>query len=76
MSKAEFLSDHARLQADQGTVTSMMSIYGTLVVHGFESALHTSVLKLGNESDAMVTSSMISMYSKCGAVNDWFFLCP
>lgn len=46
-----------------GHLTSMMSIYGTLFVHGFESALYTSVVNLGSESDAMVTSSTISMYS-------------
>lgn len=58
------------LQPDQGTLSSVMSACGTLAVHGFGRAMHASIIKIGYESDAMVTSSIISMYSKCGLMND------
>lgn len=74
MRNAKFLFGHAGLQPDHETLSSMMSTYGTLAVHGFEGALHTSVIKLGYESDAMVTSSLILIYSKIRAMNDGFFV--
>ncbi|WOH09254.1 hypothetical protein DCAR_0728710 [Daucus carota subsp. sativus] len=58
------------LQPDQGTLSSIMSACGTFAVHGFGRAVHSSIVKIGYETDSMVTSTIISMYSKCGLIND------
>lgn len=52
------------LQPGQGTLTNMISTCSTLVVHVSGRALQTSVTKIGYESDAMVTSSLILMFSR------------
>ncbi|KAA8515755.1 hypothetical protein F0562_018634 [Nyssa sinensis] len=55
---------------DQGTFTSVISICGMLAVNGWGRAMHLRVIKVGFEDDVIVISSLISMYSKCGSVDD------
>ncbi|KAK9095669.1 hypothetical protein Scep_027138 [Stephania cephalantha] len=57
-------------QPDQGTFGSVISACGALAMLGFGRALHLSVIKTGFEHDKVVMSSLITMYSKCGSVND------
>ncbi|KAK2991833.1 hypothetical protein RJ640_025739 [Escallonia rubra] len=60
----------AGLRPDQGTFTCVISVCGTLAVHGWGRATHTCVIKSGYENDTLVITSFISMYSKCGFMND------
>ncbi|GFY92104.1 pentatricopeptide repeat (PPR) superfamily protein [Actinidia rufa] len=55
---------------DQGTLTSVISVCGALAAHGWGRSVHLYVIKIGYENDTAVSSSLISMYSKCGFVND------
>ncbi|KAG8363531.1 hypothetical protein BUALT_Bualt19G0032100 [Buddleja alternifolia] len=55
---------------DQGTLTSVISICGILAKQGWGKAMHVFVVKIGYEDDSMVMSSLISMYSRCGFIND------
>ncbi|KAK9144132.1 hypothetical protein Sjap_004035 [Stephania japonica] len=57
-------------QPDQGTFGSVISTCGALAMLGFGRAVHLSVIKTGFEQDKVVMSSLITMYSKCGSVND------
>ncbi|KAF8380809.1 hypothetical protein HHK36_028303 [Tetracentron sinense] len=55
---------------DQGTYTSVIPVCGALSVVGWGRAIHLRVIQSGYENDTMVTSSLVSMYSKCGILND------
>nr|GEX14582.1 hypothetical protein [Tanacetum cinerariifolium] len=46
------------IKPDQVTFTSLISVCGSLAVHGW------------GKADSMVVSSLISMYSKCGFMDD------
>lgn len=58
------------LKPDQGSFTCVLSVCGTLALHGWGRAMHTSVIKSGYENNSMVISSLIPMYSKCGFMKD------
>ncbi|KAL7126031.1 hypothetical protein ABFS83_14G157700 [Erythranthe nasuta] len=58
------------LKPDQGTLTSVISVCGILAMQGWGKAMHAFVVKIGYETDSMVMSSLISMYSRCGFIND------
>ncbi|KAL0410922.1 UNVERIFIED_CONTAM: Pentatricopeptide repeat-containing protein, mitochondrial [Sesamum latifolium] len=55
---------------DQSTLTSVISVCGILALQSWGKAMHVFVFKIGCENDNMVMSSMISMYSRCGFIND------
>lgn len=54
----------------QGTLTAVISVCGVLALQGWGRAMHVFVVKTGYENDSMVMSSLISMYSRCGFIND------
>ncbi|KAK6120768.1 hypothetical protein DH2020_045496 [Rehmannia glutinosa] len=64
----KMLSDGFR--PDQGTLTAVISVCGILAIQGWGKAMHVFVVKIGYETDSMVMSSLISMYSRCGFMND------
>ncbi|KAH6820397.1 hypothetical protein C2S53_020271 [Perilla frutescens var. hirtella] len=55
---------------DQGTLTVVISVCGILAIQGWGRAMHVFTVKTGHENDGMVMSSLISMYSRCGFIND------
>ncbi|KAH6820401.1 hypothetical protein C2S53_020275 [Perilla frutescens var. hirtella] len=55
---------------DQGTLTVVISVCGILAIQGWGRAVHVFTVKTGYENDGMVMSSLISMYSRCGFIND------
>lgn len=65
---AQMLSDG--FKPDQGTLTVVISVCGILAMQGWGRVMHVFVVKTGYENDSMVMSSLISMYSRCGFLND------
>ncbi|KAI3826875.1 hypothetical protein L1987_00934 [Smallanthus sonchifolius] len=59
-----------RMKPDQVTFASLISVCGSLAVHRMGSAMHSCVVKYAYASDSTVISSLISMYSKCGFMDD------
>ncbi|KAK9748092.1 hypothetical protein RND81_02G035400 [Saponaria officinalis] len=55
---------------DQTTYTTVASICGTLALHIWGKAVHLRTIKTSYANDTLVSSSLISMYSKCGLVDD------
>ncbi|PKU64790.1 pentatricopeptide repeat-containing protein At4g02750 [Dendrobium catenatum] len=55
---------------DQVTLVIVISVCGSLVALGWGRMLHLYVIRAGYEHDILVTSSLISMYSRCGFVED------
>jgi len=55
---------------DQGILNTVISVSGALAAHGWGRSMHLSVIKIGFENDTVVVSSLISMYSRCGFLND------
>ncbi|XP_020581692.1 pentatricopeptide repeat-containing protein At4g02750-like isoform X1 [Phalaenopsis equestris] len=55
---------------DQVTLVIAISICGSLVALGCGKMLHLYVIKTGYEHKILVASSLISMYSRCGFVED------
>lgn len=55
---------------DQGTFTVVLSICGALALEVWGRLLHACVIRTGLEIDTMVVSSLISMYSRCGLIED------
>ncbi|PIN05486.1 hypothetical protein CDL12_21975 [Handroanthus impetiginosus] len=64
----QMLSDG--FKPDQGTLTGMTSICGILAIHSWGKAMHVFIIKIGYENDSMVMSLLISMYSRCGFMDD------
>uniref|UniRef100_A0A803M161 Pentatricopeptide repeat-containing protein n=2 Tax=Chenopodium quinoa TaxID=63459 RepID=A0A803M161_CHEQI len=60
----------ANLQADSYTISSILGSDALLKMTDIGIQLHALILKIGLESDVSVGSSLITMYSKCGVVND------
>ncbi|XP_019158765.1 PREDICTED: pentatricopeptide repeat-containing protein At4g02750-like [Ipomoea nil] len=58
------------LKPNQGTFPSVISMCGLLALQGCGRAVHASVIKSGLENDIMILSSLISMYSRCGFIDD------
>ncbi|XP_021734042.1 pentatricopeptide repeat-containing protein At4g02750-like [Chenopodium quinoa] len=55
---------------DQTTYITIVSVCGSLALHGWGKALHLQTIKTSYVHDVLVSSSLISMYSKCGLIND------
>ncbi|VFQ94550.1 unnamed protein product [Cuscuta campestris] len=62
------------LRPNKGTFPSIISACGLLAIHGSGRAIHASVIKNGLETNIMILSSLISMYSKCGFIEDASFV--
>ncbi|KAL6557418.1 hypothetical protein OROMI_017768 [Orobanche minor] len=58
------------LLPDQGTLTAVISVCGILAEQVWGKRMHVFVVKIGYENDSVVIGSLISMYSKCGFMND------
>ncbi|KAL9239488.1 hypothetical protein vseg_013803 [Gypsophila vaccaria] len=58
------------LKPDQTTYSTVASICGTLALHDWGKAVHLRTIKTSHASDTSVSSSLISMYSKCGLIDD------
>ncbi|KAI3739429.1 hypothetical protein L2E82_29833 [Cichorium intybus] len=58
------------IKPDLVTFTSLISICGSLAIHGFGKAMHLWVIKYAYENNPMIITSLISMYSKCGFMSD------
>jgi pentatricopeptide repeat protein len=56
------------LRPDQATLSVVISICASLVALGCGKMVHLRAVKTGFEHDALVMSSLISMYSKCGLI--------
>ncbi|XP_059312034.1 pentatricopeptide repeat-containing protein At4g02750-like [Lycium ferocissimum] len=55
---------------DQITFSNVVSLCGVLALYGWGRALHACVTKSGFENDTMIMSTFISMYSRCGFINE------
>ncbi|WOL18291.1 pentatricopeptide repeat-containing protein [Canna indica] len=55
---------------DQGSFSVVISVCASLVALGWGRMLHLCVTRAGYQHDALVMSSLISMYSRCGLIND------
>ncbi|KAF9626155.1 hypothetical protein IFM89_031282 [Coptis chinensis] len=60
----------AGMDVDSFTVSSLLGIAATLTKADLGKKLHTPVVKIGLSSDLSVGSSLITMYSKCGSIED------
>nr|GEW61407.1 hypothetical protein [Tanacetum cinerariifolium] len=58
------------IKPDEVTFTGLISVGGSLALHGWGKAMHSCVIKYAYVNDSMVVSSLISMYSKCGFMDD------
>nr|XP_043611255.1 pentatricopeptide repeat-containing protein At4g02750-like [Erigeron canadensis] len=58
------------IKPDQVTLTGLISVCGSLAVHSWGKAMHSFVIKYAYDNDSIVVSSLISMYSKCGYMDD------
>lgn len=54
---------------DQITYSTIVSLCGSLALHGWGRTVHLRTIKTGYICDTSVSSSLISMYSKCGLIN-------
>ncbi|XP_057519722.1 pentatricopeptide repeat-containing protein At4g02750-like [Amaranthus tricolor] len=59
-----------KFRPDQTTYTTIMSICGALALHSWGKAIHQQIIKASYVHDLLVSSSLISMYSKCGLIDD------
>ncbi|KAJ0623281.1 putative tetratricopeptide-like helical domain superfamily [Helianthus annuus] len=59
-----------RIKPDQVTFTGLISVCGSLAVHSWGKAMHSCAIKYAYVNDSTVVSSLISMYSKCGFMDD------
>ncbi|XP_021859962.2 pentatricopeptide repeat-containing protein At4g02750 [Spinacia oleracea] len=55
---------------DQTTYVTILSICGSLALHGWGKALHLQTIKTSYVQNVLVSSSVLSMYSKCGLIDD------
>ncbi|KAL2511579.1 Pentatricopeptide repeat-containing protein [Abeliophyllum distichum] len=55
---------------NQVTLTTLICVCGVHAIQVFGRGMHDFVIKSGYEIDRMITSSLISMYSKCGFINE------
>ncbi|KAL2935323.1 hypothetical protein RDABS01_018441 [Bienertia sinuspersici] len=55
---------------DQTTYVTILSICGSFALHNWGKAIHSQTIKTGFVYDVLVSSSLMSMYSKCGLVKD------
>lgn len=61
---------HNRIKPDHVTFTGLISVCGSLALHGLGKAMHSCIIKCAYVNDSTVVSSLISMYSKCGFINN------
>ncbi|CAD6248210.1 unnamed protein product [Miscanthus lutarioriparius] len=59
-----------RYRPDQATWSMAISICASLAALGCGRMVHVCTIKTGFEHDALVMSSLISMYSKCGLITE------
>ncbi|PHT60058.1 hypothetical protein CQW23_02421 [Capsicum baccatum] len=55
---------------DQTTFSNVVSLCGVLALYGWGRALHACVTKSGFDNDTMIMSAFLSMYSRCGFINE------
>ncbi|XP_077242894.1 uncharacterized protein LOC143883432 [Tasmannia lanceolata] len=55
---------------DQGTFTILISICAALASLGWGRTMHLLAVRSGYDYDTRVISALITMYSKCGLIND------
>ncbi|KAL5983268.1 hypothetical protein ACLOJK_017352 [Asimina triloba] len=55
---------------DQITLVSVISSCSELATMGQGQQVHAHAIKIGTDSEASVRSSLVSMYSKCGCLDD------
>ncbi|KZV54194.1 pentatricopeptide repeat-containing protein-like [Dorcoceras hygrometricum] len=60
----------AGFKPDQSTLSSVISVCGSLAIQGWGKGMHVFVFKIGYENDCIVMSSLVSMYSQCGFIVD------
>eukprot|EP01018_Ginkgo_biloba_P001138 Gb_18436 [translate_table: standard] len=60
----------ARLKPNQFTFASLLSACATLACLELGKEVHAHVIKNGLESDVSVGNSLITMYAKCGSIED------
>ncbi|KAE8124039.1 hypothetical protein FH972_018951 [Carpinus fangiana] len=58
------------LAIDSFTVSSVLGAIALLSRSGIGTQLHACITKMGLESDVSVGSSLLTMYSKCGSIED------
>ncbi|XP_042488537.1 pentatricopeptide repeat-containing protein At4g02750-like [Macadamia integrifolia] len=61
---------HDGFKPDQVTFTRVISVCSALARLSWGRAMHLTVIKTCFENDTVVISSLITMYSKCGFLND------
>ncbi|XP_010921784.3 uncharacterized protein [Elaeis guineensis] len=55
---------------DQGTLSVVLSVCGSLVALGWGRMVHLYAIRAGYEHDTLVMSSLICLYSRCGLIHD------
>ncbi|CAL9203449.1 pentatricopeptide repeat-containing protein At4g02750-like [Musa acuminata AAA Group] len=55
---------------DQGTFSVVISVCASLVALGWGRMVHLCVIRVGYQHDALVMSSLISLYSRCGLISE------
>ncbi|KAJ8452305.1 hypothetical protein Cgig2_006110 [Carnegiea gigantea] len=58
------------LKPDQTTYVTLASICGALALQSWGEVIHLRTKKSGYMNDTLVSSSLISMYSKCGLIKE------
>lgn len=58
------------MEIDYFTISSVLGVSATLTRAGLGKQLHAYSVKIGLDSDLSVSSSLITMYSKCGSIDD------
>lgn len=64
----------SNLSPTDHTLTSVLNACGCLTVLEQGRQLHSLVTKMGSESNVFVVCSLLDMYSKCGSVDEAFYL--
>nr|UPT48768.1 pentatricopeptide repeat protein AaPPR773 [Agave angustifolia]UPT48771.1 pentatricopeptide repeat protein AaPPR776 [Agave angustifolia] len=59
-----------KFKPDQGTLAVVISVCAVLVALGGGRMVNLYVIRAGYEHEALVMSSLISMYSRCGLIDD------
>ncbi|KAL6009241.1 hypothetical protein ACLOJK_022469 [Asimina triloba] len=60
----------AGMEIDHCTVTSILAVSATMTRFSLGKQLHAHAVKTGFESDLPVSSSLVTLYSKCGKIDD------
>ncbi|KAF5206248.1 Pentatricopeptide repeat-containing protein [Thalictrum thalictroides] len=60
----------AGMNINSFTITSLLGMAATLTISALGKQLHVPIVKIGIGSDPPVGNSLITMYSKCGSIED------